>query len=196
MDLIFNTAGIYPKFACTDSGTEFTSKKTQKYFKDKGIHHFYTGSVQHIPILERWHRTVRDRLIRWMHHAKSKRYLGALEKIVHGYNHCVHSSYGFKPSELDKTNEMEAFENLYGGKRNKKPIPKRKPKFKLYDTVLLSKSKRPFEKGSTASFLEELFTISKVNEDHEPITYNLKDSQDVDVFGCVYGYELQKVSHS
>lgn len=196
MDLIFKTAGLYPKYTVTDAGSEFISKKSQKYFKEKGIHHFQTGSVQHIPILERWHRTVRERLIRFMHYTKSKKYLHALEKIVHAYNHSVHSAHGFKPAELDKTNEMEAFERLYGGKDDKKSLVERKPKFKVGDKVLLSKTKRPFEKGSAASWLDEVFTVAKVNIDHEPITYYIKDSENVDVFGCVYEYEMQKVNHS
>lgn len=197
LDLIFQTAGVFPKYLMTDKGTEFTGRAAQKYFKSKGIHHFHTGSVQHIPILERWHRTIRERLMRYMHHAKTKKYLDALEKIVHGYNNTVHSSHGFKPAELDKTNEMDAFERLYGGKNDRKSSARRsKPKFKVNDTVLLSKTKKPFEKGATASWLTEIYTISKVNTDHVPITYYLKDSQNVDVFGCVYEYELQKVSHS
>ena len=196
MELIFKTAKLYPKFVMTDAGTEFTCKLTQKYFKDHGIHHFQTASTQHIPILERWHRTLRERLIRWMHHTKTKKYLSALEKIVHGYNNCVHLAHGFKPAELNKTNEMEAFERLYGGKEKKKTSGRRVPKFKVMDKVLLSKSKRPFEKGSTASWLDEVFQVIKVNSDHNPITYNLKDSENVDVFGCVYEHEMQKVSHS
>ena len=89
-----------------------------------------------------------------MHHAKSKKYLEALQKIVHAYNNCVHSAHGFKPAELDKTNEMDAFERLYG-KHGKKTTAQRTPKFRVDDKVLLSKTKRTFEKGSSASWLEE-----------------------------------------
>ena len=96
LELMFKTAGFYVKNIESDRGKEFVGRITQDYFKKHNINHFHTESAQHVAIVERWHRTLREKLTRWMHFSKSKKYLKALEKFVYNYNRSIHRSHGMQ----------------------------------------------------------------------------------------------------
>ena len=69
---------------------------------------------------------------------------------------------------------------------------KQKPKFKIGDKVRISKYKRNvFDKGYTPNWLEELFTIDKI-QSTIPITYKIKDLNNEEIKGSFYEPELLK----
>ena len=172
-------------------GTEFYAKKTQEFFKANNINHFSTFSPLKCCLIERFHRTIMERLTRWMHHNKTKRYLEALPKIINNYNNSHHTSIRMKPVQVNKSSEVEVFQNLYG--RPTKSLEKRK--FEPGDNVLLSAQKSLFCKGYSPSFRPEVFTIRRVLNT-APITYELADANGETVHGCAYSHELQRVRHS
>ena len=64
-----------------------------------------------------------------------------------------------------KTNERKVFSNLYG-EDIYDPISK--PKFKLGDTVRITKKNTIWDKGYTPRWTEEIFTISQVQHTDPP----------------------------
>jgi hypothetical protein len=60
------------------------------------------------------------------------------------------------------------------------------------DRVRLRQARDMFKKGYTPSWIEELFTISRVNVTN-PVTYVGKDDSGEEVKGSFYKEELQKV---
>jgi len=67
----------------------------------------------------------------------------------------------------------------------------KRPRFKLGDTVRISKYKHVFSKGYTPNWTTELFTIAEVKKT-KPITYILKDESDNIIKGGFYEQELLK----
>ena len=63
-----------------------------------------------------------------------------------------------KPKAVNKTNENMVWVTLYGHATGDLPLPK----FRVGNTVRVSKYKSIFAKGHEANFTEEIFKISKV----------------------------------
>ncbi|XP_025262346.1 uncharacterized protein LOC112637262 [Camponotus floridanus] len=66
-------------------------------------------------------------------------------------------------------------------------------KFRLNDTMRVSKYKTLFEKGYTPNWTTEIFRVAEVRRTN-PATYLLKDSRGEPIAGRFYEHELQRVS--
>ena len=64
-------------------------------------------------------------------------------------------------------------------------------RFKVGDTVRISKFKNIFAKGYTPNWSKEIFIVDKIN-DTVPYTYNIKDLNDEEIIGSFYDRDLQK----
>ena len=67
------------------------------------------------------------------------------------------------------------------------------PKFKIGDTVIISKYKSIFAKGYTPNWSEEVFVTKKVKNTVQ-WTYLISDFKGGDTFGTFYEKELQKTN--
>ncbi|XP_025997022.1 uncharacterized protein LOC113005530 [Solenopsis invicta] len=67
-------------------------------------------------------------------------------------------------------------------------------KFKVGDSVRVSKYKTVFEKGYMPNWTTKVFKIAKVQITN-PVTYLLKDYKGKPVAGGFYEYELHRVTH-
>jgi len=101
-------------------------------------------------------------------------YLDILPEILKEYNNDYHSSIKMTIIQASKTeDEDRVYFNLYG---DIKKISK-KAKFKIGDTVRISKYKRKvFDWGYTPNCTEEIFIVTNVLNTI-PKTYMLKDLQ-------------------
>ena len=71
-----------------------------------------------------------------------------------------------------------------------KPCLNKKTKFKVGDSVWISKLKKTFEKGFEPNWTEEIFVVHKV-QNTQPITYKIKDLNDEPIVGSFYEQQLQ-----
>ena len=112
-----------------------------------------------------------------------------LPKILKKYNNTKDSSIKMTPTEAsNKKNEGVVYFNLYGDMEQSSY----KPKFKIGDKVRISKYKRKtFDTGYTPNWTEEIFIIDKIQYTN-PITYKIKDLNDVEIQGSFYEPELLK----
>ena len=92
------------------------------------------------------------------------------------------------PVEASK-NENE--EIVWNNLNNSVNIVASKQKFKVGDTVRISRIKATFEKGYLLNWSEELFTVVEVKKTN-PLTYRLSDANDKILEGSFYNEELQK----
>lgn len=182
---------VTPKYLQTDQGCEFLCKKVQDYLKSIKIKHFFTGSEVKASLIERFHRTLMQRLSRYMTHKNTKRFVDVLPQIVSDYNATWHSSIKMCPRDVVKSNQVQVFLNLYG----KHKINKSKAPLIVGDVVLISKYKNPFDKGYAQSWKPEQFCVTAVKQT-TPYTYALQDMNKQPIFGSFYIEELQKVAHS
>ena len=93
------------------------------------------------------------------------------------------------PNQVNSENQETVWDNLYKhGPKQRKTI------LNLGDRVRISKLRRQFDKGYLPSWTTEMFTISRIRHDTEPLVYILKDDSGEELEGTFYIEELQKVS--
>ena len=93
-----------------------------------------------------------------------------------------------RPKDVNKTNENMVWITLYGSPMGELPLPK----FRIGDTVKVSKYKSIFARGYEANFTEETFKISKVLRG-EPNMNEIEDREGEPIIGKFYEEELSVV---
>ena len=94
-----------------------------------------------------------------------------------------------KPTDVNKSNKDKVWVTLYGYIQRDFPIPK----FKVDDTVRVSKYKNIFDKGYESNFTEEIFKVAKVFCS-DPNMYELVDVDNEPTIGKFYEGELSAVN--
>ena len=182
---------IKPTYLQTDRGLEFYGQEFQRYLSHNNVHLFSVNSTHKACIVERFNRTLKSRLARYMTHKNTNNWVDVLQDIVNGYNNTPHSSLPNKLSPSD-ARKMENWWMVWDH-WNSKSVKKGKQKFNIGDSVRVSKLKTAFEKGYATSWSEEVYTIFAANTKEFPIMYTLKDYNNEIIDGKFYTQELQKV---
>ena len=71
--------------------------------------HFSTQGDAKAPVVERFNRTLKERLYRYMTAANSTKYLTALNALVRQYNADVHRAIGRATKSVTPENEAEVW---------------------------------------------------------------------------------------
>jgi hypothetical protein len=176
-----------PKHIWVDEGKEFYNKKMDEWLKDNAINRYSTHGPHKSAIVERFNRSIKQNMWKLFTAYNTRKWIDMLPKLVSDYNNKRHSSTKLKPVDaiLPKNRDKVCLRANYG-----EYIPKA-PKFKIGDTVRISRIKGLFEKGYLPNYSEEVFTIAEVKPSN-PITYILKDSVDNLIQGGFYEQELQQ----
>ena len=99
----FKKNSIEIDYITSDSGTEFTSRESTKWFKENDIKTFFVvGDSHKLGIVNRFHRTLKDKLNKYMLSHDSTRWINVIDKIIYNYNRTVNSGIGFTPLEASK----------------------------------------------------------------------------------------------
>ena len=180
--------GRTPDKLQTDAGKEFYNKIFQRLMERYNVKHFSTSNETKASIVERFNRTLKTRMWRYLTAANSKRYVDKLQDMVHAYNHSYHRSIKMTPVSVDKDNEKTVFNTLY--KTTQEPMVVFR--YDVGDTVRISKVRATFRKGYEQTFTDEYFVISQRIARCPPV-YKLQDYAGAPVHGTFYEKELQKV---
>lgn len=185
--------GRVPQKLQTDKGKEFFNKHFQNITKKYNILHFATDTDLKASIIERFHRSYKAKMFRYLTATNSRRYVDILQDLTEGYNASYHRSIKMRPIDVCKENVSTVLHNLYGarGSHSIKAIFK----YKIGDTVRISKVRGPFAKGYEKNYTEEFFTV-KTCIPRDPPVYRLCDYDGDVVDGVFYEAELQKISVS
>ena len=189
-DTIFKKSKRKPEKLWTYKGSEFISKHFKEFLKKNYITLYHTENEEKSSIVERWNKTMKNKMWKMFSANNNTVYWDKLDKLVDDYNNTYHSSIEMTPTEASKKeNENKVFSNLYSDLIYLKP---KKPKFSIGDKVRISKYKRRvFDKGYTPNWTEEVFVVDKVMLT-KPVTYHIIDLLGEKVEGSFYEKELQK----
>ena len=168
----------------TDKGREFYNKVVKDL-----IELYSTENEEKNCIVERWIRTMKEKMWKYFTDNNTYKYMDVLPELVEDYNNTVHSSTKLTPIDASKKkNELIVWRNLYPDRYK---INNLTPKFSVGDEVRIIKKKKVFEKGYTTRWTEEIFKIKEIQSTN-PITYKLEDLQGEEIKGTFYEPELQK----
>ena len=181
--------GRIPEKLWTDKGKEFYNKNMDNLRKLHKIELYSTENEEKSSIVERWIRTMKEKMWKYFTDNNTYKYIDVLPDLVEDYNNTVHSSTKLTPIDASKKkNELTVWRNLYPDRYKTSRL---NPKFSVGDEVRITKKKKVFEKGYTTRWTEEIFTIKEIRETN-PITYKLEDLQGEEIKGTFYEPELQK----
>ena len=137
---------------CVDKGSEFYNASFKKWLQDNDIVMYSTHNEEKSVVAERFTRTLKSKIYKYMTSTSKNVYIDKLDDIVNKYNNTYHTTIKTKPIDVKDNTYTNA----------DKEINNKDPKFKVGDRVRISKYKNIFAKGYTPNWSEEVFAIKKV----------------------------------
>ena len=172
-----------PNKIWVDKGSEFYNAYCKKWWRDNDIAMYSTHNEGKSAVAERFIRTLKSKIYKYMTSISKNVYIDKLDDIVDEYNNTYHTSIKMKPIDVK--------DNTYIN--TSKEINNKDPKFKVGDHVRISKYKNIFAKGYMPNWSEEVFVIKKI-KNTVPWTYVINDLNGEEIIGTFYEKELQKTN--
>lgn len=186
-DKILNDSKRCPTKLHVDRGKEFVNKDFQKVLEKHKIVMYHTFNEEKSAIAERVNRTINEKLKLQFEVAQNFKWVDVLEKVVSEYNNNdVHRSIGTTPASVNKSNEEEVREKLFP----LEDFKLQKPTFQIGQPVRIPCWKKVFGNKYNRNWTKEIFYIDKIFYT-DPITYQIKDSENEPILGKFYKQELQ-----
>jgi hypothetical protein len=170
-----------------DGGSEFKTK-FKAMLKAHNIDYYVSdpGDKNKMAMIERFHRTLRDRISKYMTSYNTNKWVDVLDKILFNYNNTIHSTTKFKPDKVGK----KEFEVVQKQKLNQTFKAKNDfTSFKVGQKVRLKKTKELFEKKSGENFYRGVYSIAEVL----PFAYRIKNESGEIIKKTIKPYELISV---
>ena len=178
----------YPNVIQFDEGKEFYNVGVRDLLKSRDVNYFSSKPEKKAAIVERFNRTLKTAMWKYFYSKRTYNWVDVLDKLVENYSDTKHGTIHMKPKDVNKTNENKVWITLYGSHFGELPLPK----FRIGDTVRVSKYKSDFGKGYEANFTEEIFKVIKVFRGR-PTAYELEDHKGELIIGKFYEEELSAV---
>ena len=166
------------------------------WIKEHDIVRYSTHGEHKSAVVERFNRTLKTNMWRRFTAENTRNWIDMLDKLMKEYNNKYHNTIRMKPIDASlKKNEQEVWDNVYNKTQESAPKSavqnRSSSKFKIGDSVRISRIKGLFEKGYLPNWSEALYTIHEVKSS-KPVTYVLKDTNGDIISGSFYNEELQK----
>ncbi len=154
--------GRKPEIMMSDNGSEFISRTFRKLREDQNIKASFSepGDHHRMGLVERFNKTIRGWITKYMTAYRTKKWIDALDKLVKNYNNTVHSSTGAKPQ--DASDHPDKY-----GKKIEARIKDKEDRarnelttFRVGDEVRSLKNKIQFEKGAIPKWSTELRKVT------------------------------------
>ena len=144
---------------------------------------YSTHSEGKFVVVERFIRTLKIKIYKYMTSISENVYIDKLDDIVNEYNNTYHRTI--------KMDHIDLKDNTYINIG--KEVNDKDPKFKVGYQLRIPKQKNIFAKGYTRNWSEEVFGIIKVKTT-VPWTYVINDLNGEEIIGTFYEKELQKTN--
>lgn len=190
--------GRKPKRLRTDAATDFTSSKFKEFCKKEKIANFVTHNETQANYVERFIKSIKSKIFRYMNHNNTERYVDVLSKLVDSYNNTFHTGIQSEPINVRKENESKLWWQMYWPKdypKIKKENEKKKSPFlfNIGDKVRMSHLRKAFQREYDSKWSSEIYKVSyRFLRQEQPI-YKIKDWFNEPIQGTFYQTELQKV---
>lgn len=189
----------------SDMGGEFNCREFKDFLKKNGLKIYFAKNYAKVSIVERFIRTLRLKIKRFMVQMHTENYVNSLQDIISSYNKTYHRSIGTSPESVNTKNSEQIFQQLYKPNFGKEPKSGQKVKaekkqalppykFKVGDLVRLSNLyKKTTDKESYhQNWTEETFRVIKRSRPDTVIPiYVVEDLRGGDIDGRWYTRELK-----
>ena len=180
-----------PQIVVSDPGLEFRGEFTD-YLKQENIQQYLLRKEQKAPLAERFIRTLKEKMVKYMTHEDTQTYVPVIGELVRSYNNAVHSRTKHKPIDVNKDMEDEMKKILYG--KYEGFVFYKDGKFQPGDMVRQVRKLKALDKGTTQTTTNEVFIVKFIDFSRPPrILYYLTDINHKDIKGRFYEDELVRV---
>ena len=178
----------------TDKGREFYNPQVSKLLKENGIKHYSTEDDRtKASLVERFNQTLRTTLHRFMTFRRKERYIDVLQTMVDTYNKSPHGRDNLIPLDANTMNSEDVWLNRYEHNHHYHKDP---PSFKVGDYVRVSAYRGAFARGYDEFWTREVFKVSSILLDENPIVYTIEDLMGESINGTFYKEELQLIDYN
>ena len=139
-------------------------------------------------IVERFNRTLKTMMWKYFYSKVTYNWVDVLDELTENYNGTKHGSTLMKQADVNSSNKDVVWVTLYGSALGELPLPK----FRVGDTVRVSRYKSVFGKEYEANFTEEIFKVTRVLR-RDPKVYELEDHGGEPIVRKFYEEELSAV---
>ena len=146
-----------------DKGSEFYNRSVKSWLEENDIELYSTHNEGKSVISERFVKTLKNKIYKYMTSVSKNVYIDKLDDIVNKYNN-TYSTIKMKPLDVKSNTFIDS----------SKEINDKNLKFKIGDNVRISKYKNVFAKGYPPNWSEEVFVIEKV-KNTVPWAYIISD---------------------
>ena len=133
----------------------FVNRKFKSFLKDHRVYCFSTENDA--SVVERFNRTLKSKMWRYFTYTRKKRYVDTLDYLVLSYNNSKHRTIRIPPSDVTTDDELDLLRDMHNIQVPREP----KQSFRVGDSVRITLMRRPFKKGYTGQWSEELFVVSE-----------------------------------
>ena len=138
-----------PNKIWVNKGGEFYNNSFKKWLQGNDIVLYLTHNEGKSVVAERFFRTIKNKIYKYMTSISKNVYIDKLDDIVDEYNNTYHRTIKMKPIDVKDNTHINIDEEVNDND----------PKFKVGDHVRISKYKNIFVKGYTPNWSEEVFVI-------------------------------------
>ena len=166
-----------------DKGSEFYSRSMKSLLEKNGIEMYSTDNDGKPVVAERFIRTLKNKIYKYMTLILRNVYIDELDDIVKKYNNTYHRTIKMKPVDVKPSIDIDFNKENY----------KKGPKFKVGDHLRIWKHKSIFAKSYVPNWSEEVFVIKNV-KNTVPWTCTISGLNWEEIVGTFYEKELRKTN--
>ena len=158
-----------------DKRSEFSNRSMKSWLQDNNIKIYSIHNEEKSVVTERFIRTIKDKVYKYMTLISKNMYIDKLDDIVNEYNNTYHRTIKMKPINVKDNTYID-----FGQEVNDND-----PKFKVGDHVRISNYKNISAKCYTPNWSEEAFVIKEI-KNTVPWTYVINDVNGEEIIGTFY----------
>lgn len=190
---ILDRAVELPLTLVADKGSELRNKYFISFCRQKKINFFHNHTSVHCSFVERFNRTIQNKLYRYMSENETKRYIDKLNEFELSYNSSFHRAIGMSPEEADQSQNHEKVSIELS--RYYVSVSKENPRYEVDQLVRLALQKTAFHRGYNEQSNYEVFNIYKINTKMpKPLYYLETYDKKEKLEGGFYAHELTPVN--
>ena len=141
-----------PNKIWVDKGSEFYNASFKKWLQDNDIVMYSAHNEGKSVVAERFIRTLKSKIYKYMTSISKKLYINKLDDIVNEYNNTYHSTIKMKPINVKDNTDINT----------SKKVNYKDPKFKVGDRVRISKYKTFLLKGVCLIGVKKYLLLKKL----------------------------------
>ena len=144
-----------------DSGREFNNKEFLEFCdKEKISIYFITNDSHKLGIINRFHRTLKNKLTQHFIATDNYNWIGIIDKIIDNYNNTVNRGIGMKPSKVTDAIEHEI---ILSNRAKTEKLQKKLGHFQIGDKVRIINKREVFGDKILPKYSNKVFTVESVH---------------------------------